>query len=95
MTLRKNIDKKAYGISQTLWDKSINFMLIFNAKGFSMTVLTAMQRDTKRGMSKSLTICALTRKGFAADLLLSVYETLKTISGIFTIALFWLPAEVK
>ena len=38
MTLRKNIDKKAYGISQTLWDKSINFMLIFNAKGFSMTV---------------------------------------------------------
>ena len=40
MTLRKNIDKKAYGISQTLWDKNINFMLIFNAKGFSMTVCT-------------------------------------------------------
>ena len=39
MTLRKNIDKKAYGISQTLGDKSINFMLIFNAKGFSMTVM--------------------------------------------------------
>ena len=41
-----------------------------------------MQRDTEKGMSESLTICALTRKGFAADLLLSVYETLKTISGI-------------
>ena len=43
MTLRKNIDKKAYGISQTLGDKSINFMLIFNAKGFSMTVQRNLQ----------------------------------------------------